>query len=1031
MEAVTVVARFRGAESGDDDFGDWSLTDNTIKHNEKHHEFNFDAVLNPSKSQAELYEAAGRKIINFFCDGYNGTIFAYGQSGSGKTFSMLGPETVTETLISKDVEITPDVEAMFGITPRATFHIFENIKEGELKGNKYDIRVSYIEVYNEMINDILPCPPGLNLKIREFPNQGMCVIGMLETAANTPEAVFEAISAGTANRMVCSTGQNARSSRSHTVFIISLTQTSLEGTVKKAKINLVDLAGSEKLSKTGAQGQALKEAKNINLSLTTLGRCIKALTAGSAEFVPYRESKLTLILKESLSGAAMTVLIVTGSMRKIHQEETIGTMQFAERAKMVKTSAKSNTKRSYEELDRFVTKLTDEVNALKKALKDGGGAIPEGLSSSGPVEETIVVEANINVASLMMSSVEMAELKVKYETLEESSARQIAELNHLIERAESKMGNPEFVGISEEIESFKERLNEAKEQIERLKEEKALNKQAYEDKIEKVESEIHEKSEKIKKRQEKVMKSKEDLIKIQKLIAHKDSEAFKLSQEIEGFVQTEHRMNSHIKELEKILAQEQHKHLEVAQTIEKFEDQAKEARHARRKTRKQLKAAEAESENLNQNIVLLETQEANNTEEIQKLKEACSELKDKKSHIKSKLEKLEIEGKKLKFEYKQHSKNLKNEKFELEQEIKDSQTEIENLSKSLKEQLSEEVKIEFINSHIKMHEEQLARVKEDFIQCQQYYNEISEAKVKTESESEILNKENHEFDGKIKELSEKTEKLTPLVEAEKSQKNVLHEELRIVEEKQQKVIEEEENKVKADMHLRMQAFIDQDNEVKKMLFRKQEDLQAFKNKAEAEIEAVKTEVITAKKENFEREIMVKNIMHEIQLKRVQNDEEIEDIKKTVQERIDEAHKLREMLEHQELKIQKNHQEIENLEKNIKEKVSERDTERKNSIIRATLMPKRNTIFNKSAATPSQVEINKFGGFSLKKTDSKFLNDAIKEAEELSKLSNSADLFKVSYEMQAIKTLYGDDDQSVPAKRYSKNVIVEEDEDGDE
>jgi len=167
------------------------------------------------------------------------------------------------------------------------------------------------------------------------------------------------------------------------------------------------------------------------------------------------------------------------------------------------------------------------------------------------------------------------------------------------------------------------------------------------------------------------------------------------------------------------------------------------------------------------------------------------------------------------------------------------------------------------------------------------------------------------------------------------------------------------------------------------------------------------------------------------LKRGQNDEEVEDIKRAQQERVEEAQKLREVLEHQELKIQRNREEIEGLEKNIKEKVSERDTERKNSIIRATLMPKRNTIFNKSAAGPSQVEINKFGGFALKKTDSKFLNEAIKEAEELSKSSHSADMFKVSYEMQAIKTLYGGDDQSVPMKRHSKKVIEEEDEEGDE
>ena len=342
-------------------------------------------------------------------DGYNGTIFAYGQSGSGKTFSMLGPEEVTEVLVSQSSILTPEVEELFGIVPRATFHIFDLINEGKAHGTKYMVKVSYLEIYNESVNDILTVPVRQNLKIREFPNLGMCVIGMEERVVTCPENVFECISAGTVNKIVCSTGQNSRSSRSHTVFVITCEQWLIDGTSKVSKINLVDLAGSEKLSKTGAQGQALKEAQKINLSLTTLGRCIKALTGKPGEHVPFRESKLTLILKESLGGNSKTCLIVTGSMRKIHEDETISTLQFAERAKMVKTTAKSNVKRSVEELELMIEQLKAEIVQLKARLKKGGSFVDE-------------------------NSEELNELKAKFQLLQNSSSKQIEELADELER---------------------------------------------------------------------------------------------------------------------------------------------------------------------------------------------------------------------------------------------------------------------------------------------------------------------------------------------------------------------------------------------------------------------------------------------------------------------------------------------------------------------------------------------------------------------------------------------------------------------
>jgi kinesin family protein 5 len=931
---------------------------------------------------------------------------------------MLGPETVTETLINKDEEITPEVEALFGITPRATFHLFENIKEGQTKGTKYEVKISYIEVYNEMINDILPCPPGLNLKIREFPNQGMSVIGMLETSANSPEAVFEGLSAGTANRVVCSTGQNARSSRSHTVFIIALEQTTIEGTVKKAKINLVDLAGSEKLSKTGAQGQALKEAKNINLSLTTLGRCIKALTSGSAEFVPYRESKLTLILKESLSGAAMTVLIVTGSMRKIHQEETIGTMQFAERAKMVKTAAKSNAKRSYDELDRLVNKLTDEVNALKKALKDGGGSVPETLSL--PESSESAPQAILSPESSSALSVELADLKVRYETLEETSARQIEELKHSIERAETKMGNAEFVGIKEEMDSFKDRLTEATEQINRIKEEKVQQSEEYSEKLQKSLESLEELSTEMSLKSQQVHQSRERLTHAKTELVSKDAENFKIHEEIQNFEQTEARFKSHIQELERISHQEQEKSKEVQSEIEKLKIQLKQAENSRKDAKKTLKKAKEESNLLVLKVAELEAREDQLAEEILKIRENCDQVKDRSEYLKSKLEKIENEERIAKLNFKHKEEEIMQEKLRLEQEVKQIKFELESLEESNKA-INEESKNIFIENYVGQVKEQLERVQKDYSYCQQELNEITENLQVSRKQAEEIQAENKTLHEKIEEISQKTLKLAPTLETEKEQKNKLYEEFKKIEDSQQKLIEEEENKVKIEMNLRMQAFIDQDQELKSELFKKQEDLQHFKNLAEDEVEKVKNEIILVRKENFELDIQTKNVHLEMIQKKQKNFEEISIINKSIQERIEEIQRLRQVLESQETKLRANDEEIAKLEGNIKQKVSERDTERKNSIIRSTLIPKRNTLFNKTGKSEETVK-------GLHGKDSKIINEALREAEELSKNNSAGDFLKISYEINAIKSMYGGEDESVPVKKYGKEVIQEEDED---
>jgi hypothetical protein len=208
--------------------------------------FSYDYILSASTEQEEMYEKVGKQTITDFMNGFNGTIFAYGQSGSGKTFSMLGPEDVTEAL-SKDFKSVPEkVQALYGITPRAVIQMFEVINEYVSQGSQCTLHVSYIEIYNETINCLLS--KRENLKIREIPGVGMSVADRESVVCKTPEEIFECISIATKNRAVTSTLQNARSSRSHTILMIDFDYNGIDGIKRSSRLNLVDLAGSERVN---------------------------------------------------------------------------------------------------------------------------------------------------------------------------------------------------------------------------------------------------------------------------------------------------------------------------------------------------------------------------------------------------------------------------------------------------------------------------------------------------------------------------------------------------------------------------------------------------------------------------------------------------------------------------------------------------------------------------------------------------------------------------------------------------------------
>ncbi len=249
---------------------------------------------------------------------------------------------------------------------------------------EFTVKVSIVEIYLERIRDLIS-PDRSNLKIREDRARGIYIEDVTEAYVSQESEVFELLKLGSANRAISATNMNEGSSRSHSLFIMSIHQSNLHDlSAKTGKLYLVDLAGSEKIAKTGAAGQLLEEAKNINKSLSALGNVINALTDNkSHQHIPYRDSKLTRILQESLGGNSRTTLIITCSPSPYNEMETISTLRFGFRAKAIKNKPKINREFTVAELqllleraERTIEKGVQRIQLLEKMLKENGLALP-------------------------------------------------------------------------------------------------------------------------------------------------------------------------------------------------------------------------------------------------------------------------------------------------------------------------------------------------------------------------------------------------------------------------------------------------------------------------------------------------------------------------------------------------------------------------------------------------------------------------------------------------------------------------------
>ena len=372
---VNVICRFRPMNdlertSGNEQVCEYTSPTSLTFHSSREknvYRFNFDRIFPPSSTQQDIYDFGVKGIIDSVLDGYNGTVLAYGQTSSGKTYTMQGEMEEEKTQ---------------GIIPRMISHVFKHIYKNE--DTDFMIKVSMIEIYQEKIRDLFDVS-RVNLNIREDSIKGIYVDGASERYVGCPNDVLVLLEIGSANRAQAATNMNEHSSRSHSIFILTINQTNKkEGFSKIGKLYLVDLAGSEKISKTGATGHTLEEAKIINKSLTTLGRVINNLTDGKSTHIPYRESKLTRVLQESLGGNSKTCLIITCSPSIYNESESLSTLRFGERAKKIKNKPKINKEITVAELQKLVTQLKDSLKKadarivqLENFIRQNGLTVPE------------------------------------------------------------------------------------------------------------------------------------------------------------------------------------------------------------------------------------------------------------------------------------------------------------------------------------------------------------------------------------------------------------------------------------------------------------------------------------------------------------------------------------------------------------------------------------------------------------------------------------------------------------------------------
>ena len=320
--------------------------------------YSFDAVFDPASVQKDVYCTVAKPVVDSVLQGYNGTILAYGQTGTGKTHTMIGGPGELK-----------------GVIPRCMKAIFTTVKSSVT--HSYQVKVAFLQLYMEVLQDLIKPDPSNPIRIREDTEEGIYLAGLNWTDVTSVAECMNLLSLGDKNRNVASTSMNSTSSRSHAVYMVKIekrekiskeaydqTQSTKfrDKSMTRSTLYLVDLAGSERVSKTKVSGTRLDEAKNINLALLALGNCIQALAEGKSKYIPFRDSKLTRLLEQSLGGNSKTSLIVTIGPSMFNYQESVSSLLFGSRAMKIQNTPELNIKIDYKALcDRLQAEL-DRIN---------------------------------------------------------------------------------------------------------------------------------------------------------------------------------------------------------------------------------------------------------------------------------------------------------------------------------------------------------------------------------------------------------------------------------------------------------------------------------------------------------------------------------------------------------------------------------------------------------------------------------------------------------------------------------------------
>ncbi|PGH28038.1 hypothetical protein AJ80_00293 [Polytolypa hystricis UAMH7299] len=424
-------------------------------------EYHFDKVFSPAADQAMIYEDVVIPILNDMLSGFNCTIFAYGQTGTGKTYTMSGDMNDALGLLSDAA----------GIIPRVLYSLFKKLEDFEST-----VKCSFIELYNEDLRDLLSSEDGTKLKLYEDSAKkgftSTMVQGMGETYINSASAGIKLLRQGSHRRQVASTKCNDLSSRSHTVFTITafIKRKTEKGEeyVSSGKLNLVDLAGSENIQRSGAENKRATEAGLINKSLLTLGRVINALVDASGH-IPYRESKLTRLLQDSLGGQTKTCIIATISPSRSNIEETISTLDYAFRAKNIRNKPQINSTISKKTLLR---EFTTEIEKLRSELIATRSR--NGVYLPGDAYEEMTIESESR-------RILTEEQRAKIETMEANLKNKVQELFTLTSNFKNlKKDNDETRQTLEETEDLLEKTDLVLKNAQRSLDEEEMLRKAHE-----------------------------------------------------------------------------------------------------------------------------------------------------------------------------------------------------------------------------------------------------------------------------------------------------------------------------------------------------------------------------------------------------------------------------------------------------------------------------------------------------------------------------------------------------------------------